>query len=95
MDSLLLGYCVLAAALILLVTALVRHGNMMESGVSRFFGVLLLSSAATLVMVGPLGLILGGPSILLSAFLVARVFGDPSRKSQDNKNAVLPTRPSA
>jgi hypothetical protein len=94
MEPLFILYCVLASVTIGLTSYLVRAG-LMQSRFSRFFGVLALSSTVTLMMVGPLGLILGGPSILLSALLVSRVLDDASKQSQDNKTTVLSQPPTA
>jgi hypothetical protein len=43
----------------------------LDSFWSRALAILAISSATTLSSVGPLGLILGGPSIVLSSILVA------------------------
>jgi hypothetical protein len=59
----------------------------LSSRSARFAGLLLMSSLVTLLMVGPLGLMLGGPSIVLSTLLASCVF---EAAPQDKKKVVLP-----
>lgn len=65
-------YLILAIATNVTIYELVKRG-LCQTRNRRFFAILAICVTSTLTMVGPLGLILGGPSILLSATLASRL----------------------
>lgn len=55
------------------VSYLAQHGHL-NSGFKRFLAILAVGCVSAFANVGPLGLILGGPSIVVSSLIVAVAF---------------------